>query len=107
MEWMRRIGYALTGNKKTRQKRGRNRKIEFSKILVTWALILTTICVAVSYGLSFFDHDPVQEVTVAVASACIAIGVAYQAKSYGEKNSRNKYGVTLVDNDDDENHADG
>ena len=76
-----------------RKKKRKKKRIEFSKILVTWALVLTTVCVIVSYGLALFDHDPVQEVTVAVASACIAIGVAYQAKSYGEKNSRNKYGV--------------
>lgn len=75
------------------------RKIEFSKILVAWALILTTLCVAISYGLSFTDHDPASDVTVAVASACIAIAVAYQAKSFGEKNSRNKYGVSLNDDD--------
>ena len=85
------------------------KKYEFSKFLVTWALVLTTVCVALSYGLSFFDHDPVPDVTVAVASACIAIGVAYQAKSYGEKNSRNKYGVdnqgrriSPTSNEDDE-----
>lgn len=89
--------------KKKRKKK--REKIEFSKILVSWALVFTTICVAISYLLSMFDHDPAQEVTVAVASACIAIGVAYQAKSFGEKNSRNKYGVDKygrkMDDDDD------
>lgn len=79
--------------KKEAEKFNPKKKAEFSKILVTWALALTTVCVALSYGLSFLDHDPVSDVTVAVASACIAIGVAYQAKSYGEKNSRNKYGI--------------
>lgn len=44
-------------------------------------------------AVSFTDHDPASDVTVAVASACIAIAVAYEAKSFGEKNSRNKYGV--------------
>ena len=84
----------------------KKKKIEFSKFLVTWALVLTTICVAVSYCLALFDHDPVQDVTVSVATACIAIGVAYQAKSYGEKNSRNKYGVDMhgekIQKDEDE-----
>lgn len=73
------------------------KKTEFSKRLVTWALVLTTICVAVSYALAFLDHDTCAEVTVAVSSACIAIGVGYEAKSFGEKNSRNKYNVNLID----------
>ena len=85
-----------TARKKTRRRK--KKKIEFSKLLVTWALALTTACVLLSYVLSMTDHDPVQDVTVAVASACIAIGVAYEAKSFGEKNSRNKYGI-FVDED--------
>lgn len=98
--------YIIFGTKKKRRKR---KKAEFSKILVTWALVLTTLCVALSYGLSFTDHDPASDVTVAVASACIAIAVAYEAKSFGEKNSRNKYGIDNgghkidPDADDDEN----
>ncbi len=83
--------YQIIGVKK--RKRKKRKKTEFSKILVIWALILTTLCIAVSYALSFTDHDPASDVTVAVASACIAIAVAYEAKSFGEKNSRNKYGV--------------
>lgn len=74
-------------------KHRKKKKREFSKILVAWALVLTTLCVVLSYALSFMDHDPASDVTVAVASACIAIAVAYEAKSFGEKNSRNKYGV--------------
>ncbi len=77
-----------------KKKKKRKKKIEFSKILVTWALILTTICVAMSYILSLLDRDPASDVTVAVATTCIAIGVGYQAKSFGEKNSRNKYRVS-------------
>lgn len=82
--------YQIVG---TRKGRSTTKKIEFSKILVAWALVLTTLCVILSYALSFADHDPASDVTVAVASACIAIAVAYEAKSFGEKNSRNKYGI--------------
>lgn len=84
--------YILVAVPKAKKRRKRKKK-EFSKILVTWALVLTTVCVALSYALSFADHDPASDVTVAVASACIAIAVAYEAKSFGEKNSRNKYNV--------------
>lgn len=98
--------YQIVGVKKRRRKK--KKKVEFSKILVTWALVLTTLCVALSYVLSFSDHDPASDVTVAVASACIAIAVAYEAKSFGEKNSRNKYGVDkngykIDSNTEDEN----
>lgn len=77
-------------NNETRKKK---QKTEFSKKLVTWALVVTTVCLVVSYGLAFLDHDPCSELTVSVTGACIAIAVAYEAKSYGEKNSMNKYGV--------------
>ena len=70
------------------------KKMEFSKKLVIWALVMTTICLTVSYVLALMDHDPCTEITVCVASTCIAIAVAYEAKSFGEKNSRNKYGLS-------------
>lgn len=71
----------------------KKQKTEFSKKLVTWALVTTTVCLIVSYGLAFLDHDPCSELTMSVTGACIAIAVAYEAKSYGEKNSMNKYRV--------------
>jgi len=71
----------------------KKKRKEFSKLLVRWALVITTVSVATSYLLSFFDHDPSTDVTVAVITSCIAIAVSYEAKSYGEKNSRNKYGI--------------
>lgn len=80
------------------------KRTEFSKLLVVWALILTTICIAASYILAFNDHDGCQEITVSVSAACIAIAVAYEAKSYGEKNSRNKYGVDIDKTDDDDDN---
>ena len=71
----------------------KKRKTEFSKKLVVWALAMTTLCVLLSYVLSLFDHDGCQDVTVAVVTTCVAIAVGYEAKSFGEKNSRNKYGI--------------
>lgn len=88
-------------------KSNNKKKIEFSKKLVTWALIATSFCVCTSYTLAFFDHDVCSDITVAVASACIAIAVAYEAKSYGEKNSRNKYGVNEYgQREDNQEHDD-
>lgn len=71
----------------------KKRRKEFSKILVAWAMIVTTLCVAISYTLAALDHDPCIEVTVSVSGACIAIAVAYEAKSAAEKHSRNKFGL--------------
>ena len=69
------------------------KKIEFSKLLVGWALIITTACIACSYILSFTDHDPCSEITGGVVTTCIAIAVSYEAKSLGEKHSRNRFGL--------------
>lgn len=71
-----------------------HKKFEFSKFLVIWALIITTVALTTSYILALLGHDPCQEITVSIAGACIAIAVSYEAKSYGEKNSRNKYRVS-------------
>ena len=74
------------------------RKTEFSKKLVAWAMVVTTAVISFSYILSLLDHDPVTDVTIAVISTCVAIAVSYEAKSFGEKHSRNKYHVTLDEN---------
>lgn len=93
-------------------KRNKNGKMEFSKKLVIWALAITTLCLAISYVLSYFDHDNCSDITAAVVTTCIAIAVSYEAKSYGEKNSRNKYGIDLdgckiSQDDEDEEDAVG
>ena len=66
---------------------------EFSKLLVAWALVFTVLCVGLSYYLAFNDHDACADLTIAVVTLCGGIAVSYEAKSYGEKNSRNKYGI--------------
>lgn len=80
--------------------------MEFSKKLVLWALIFTTLCVITSYLLAANGLDTASEVTTVVVTSCIAIAVSYEAKSFGEKNSRNKYGVDIngkpMCQDDDE-----
>ena len=79
--------------RKMRKKAKYAKRMEFSKLLVAWALIVTTVCVGISYLLALFDHDPCIDITVSVSAACIAIAVAYEAKSAAEKHSRNKYGL--------------
>lgn len=71
----------------------KKKKREFSKFLVVWAIVLTSVCIGISYLLALLDHDACSDITVSVVTTCVAIAVAYEAKSFGEKNSRNKYGV--------------
>ena len=78
--------------------RKNKRPTEFSKLLVAWALVFTVLCVALSYILAFYDHDVCSDITIAVVTLCGGIAVSYEAKSYGEKNSRNKYGVDSYGN---------
>ena len=73
--------------------KSRTKKMEFSKKLVAWALVTTSMCIAMSYILALMGRDPTGDVTISVVTTCVAIAVAYEAKSFGEKNSRNKYGV--------------
>ena len=69
------------------------KRIEFSKLLVVWALVITTVCIVCSYVLAFTDHDSCSDVTGGVVTTCVAIAVSYEAKSLGEKHSRNKFGL--------------
>lgn len=69
------------------------KKFEFSKKLVVWAIVVATLCVASSYILAFLGRETAQDMTVAVVTACTGIIGGYLAKSYGEKASRNKYGL--------------
>lgn len=77
------------------KRRRKKKKLEFSKLLVLWSLILTTACIIISYILAFQDHDSCSDITTSVATTCIAIAVGYEAKSFGEKNSRNRYGIKI------------
>lgn len=91
--------------KLVRKAKPRGKRLEFSKALVVWALTFTSGCTALSYILAFLDHDACSDITVAVITTCIAIAVAYEAKSFGEKNSRNKYGVNPCDLTQQDNNA--
>ena len=79
--------------RKKRKKAKHAKRMEFSKLLVAWALVVTTVCVGISFLLALYDHDPCIDITVSVSGACIAIAVAYEAKSAAEKHSRNKFGL--------------
>lgn len=69
------------------------RRMETSKKLAWWAITITTLIIATHYILTMLGTEPSAEVTVAIVTACTSYLVAYAAKSYGEKASRNKHGL--------------
>lgn len=61
-------------------------------------LLLVLMCVAISwvtwsYVLASLGKDPVENLAIAIVSTLIIALLAYFIKSFGEKNSRNKYKV--------------
>ena len=74
-------------------KRVRKRKMEFSKKLVIWTVVIMTSSMIMSFGLAAFGRETAYEVTTAAITAGVPIVVAQLGKSLGEKHSRNKYGL--------------
>ena len=67
------------------------KKIEFSKILAAWAVVIATLMLVASIFLAAFDKQTVNDVTIAVFTACVGYLVTYAGKSAWEKSSRNKH----------------
>ena len=68
-------------------------KLEFSKLLAAWAVIIATLTATASYILAACDKQTVGELTSAIFTACIGYLVTYAAKSATEKISRNRHGL--------------
>lgn len=71
----------------------KRKKGEFSKRLAMWAAFMATMSVVLSFCLAFLGKEIPSEVTATIFTACVGYLVTYAAKSYGEKASRNKYGL--------------
>lgn len=69
------------------------RKFEFSKRIAVYCCVMMSFSYIVSVVLSYFDKDPVTDITVAVYTVCGGGVLGYIVKSAFEKNSRNKYGL--------------
>lgn len=72
-------------------RKSKRRKMEFSKLLAIWVLIIITVSVIVSFYLSYYDHQTVSDVTIALITGGTAYLVSYAAKSTTEKISRNRH----------------
>lgn len=71
----------------------KRKRTEFSKRLAVWAAGMATSSAALSFALAFLGRETASEVTTTIFTACVGYLVTYAAKSYGEKASRNKYGL--------------
>lgn len=67
------------------------KKTEFSKKVVLWVLVLTTLTVAGSFLLAAFDKQTVESLTSVIVTSLAVIIVTYCVKSLGEKASRNRH----------------
>lgn len=69
----------------------KKRKLTFTKMVVMWVLVLTTLTVIASYVLAAFDKQTVETLTGTIVASLATLLVTYCIKSLGEKASRNKY----------------
>ena len=74
-------------------RRRKKRPMEFKKKLLVWAVVATSVCIAADYILSACGLEPPSGVSEAMITTCIGSIIAYCLATYGEKNSRNKYGL--------------
>ena len=72
-------------------KKKRKKKIEFSKILAVWAVLIATGTAVTSYILAAFYRESVSDVTIPIFTACTGYLITYAGKSLCEKVSRNKH----------------
>ena len=68
-------------------------KLTFSQKLILLLLATSIIWVTWSYILATIGREPVESLAIAIVSTLILGLLAYFIKSFGEKNSRNKYKV--------------
>ena len=67
--------------------------LSYSQKLLLVLICVSTAWVTWSYILASLGKDPVENLAIAIVSTLILGLLAYFVKSFGEKNSRNKYKV--------------
>lgn len=76
-----------------KKKRKSSKKVETSKKLAWWAVVVASVATITHYTLAGFGLEPSAELTVAVFTACIGYLITYAGKSLGEKVSRNRHNL--------------
>ena len=69
------------------------KSLSYSQKLLLVLICVSTAWVTWSYVLASLGKDPVENLAIAIVSTLILGLLAYFIKSFGEKNSRNKYKV--------------
>lgn len=78
-------------NKKTKK---RKFKFEFTKIIVVVVFLICTRWIELTYKLAQSGKEQTAEqLSIAVVTVMLGAIVSYCLKSFGEKNSRNKYSI--------------
>ena len=68
-------------------------KLTFSQKLLVLLISISTVWVTWSYILATIGKEPIENLAIAIVTTLILGLLAYFIKSFGEKNSRNKYKV--------------
>lgn len=76
-----------------KQRRKSRKKVEKSKLLADWAVVMATGSAIASYTLAACGMDAVSDLTSSIFTACIGYLITYAGKSLGEKISRNRHGL--------------
>jgi len=71
----------------------RRKKMETSKKLAWWAVMVATASLITHYALTSLGMEPSGDLTGGVFTACIGYLITYAGKSLGEKMSRNRHGL--------------
>ncbi len=79
---------------KYKTRKAKWKKIEFSKLIIIAIFALCSRWVELTYRLAMADKEQIAEqLAIAIVTTLLGSIVAYSIKSFGEKNSRNKYKV--------------
>lgn len=77
-------------------KRKKMVRMEFSKIIIVAVFVLCTRWIELTYHLAMADKEQIAEqLAIAIVTTLLGSITAYSFKSFGEKNSRNKYGFEV------------
>lgn len=77
--------------RKTKKDTKKRKPLTFSKIIVIWAMIASSVALIMPYVLSWFYRDSVESLSATIITTCAGCIIAYAIKTLGEKMSRNKY----------------
>ena len=95
---MRIFGRELKLEKVPKPPKSPRKKMETSKKLAWWAVMVATASLITHYVLTSLGMEPSGELTGGVFGGCIGYLITYAGKSLGEKMSRNKHGLDVDGN---------